>query len=146
VIRGSRAAATAEQLMRSRYSAYALGEIQWIVDSQVEEARRFTDLDATAEWSKRSTWKGLEIIAVDQGAADDHEGAVEFKAYYDLAGESITHHEIASFKKVDGKWQFVDGLEVKPRPFKRTAPKVGANDPCSCGSGKKYKKCCGKVA
>ena len=28
--------------------------------------------------------------------------------------------------------------------FHREAPKVGRNDPCPCGSGKKYKKCCGK--
>ena len=31
----------------------------------------------------------------------------------------------------------------KPKP-KRTGPKVGRNDPCPCGSGKKYKVCCGK--
>ena len=30
--------------------------------------------------------------------------------------------------------------------FRREAPKVGRNDPCPCGSGKKYKKCCGKAA
>ncbi len=37
-----------------------------------------------------------------------------------------------------------DGIEVKPRPFKRLEAKVGPNEPCSCGSGKKYKKCHGK--
>ena len=33
--------------------------------------------------------------------------------------------------------------EVKRRPVQRQVPKVGRNDPCPCGSGKKYKKCCG---
>jgi len=32
---------------------------------------------------------------------------------------------------------------VKAKPV-RTGPKVGRNDPCPCGSGKKYKQCCGK--
>ena len=37
-----------------------------------------------------------------------------------------------------------DGKKVKPTPVKRVE-KVGPNDPCPCGSGKKYKKCCGSV-
>ncbi len=34
--------------------------------------------------------------------------------------------------------------EEKSTPIRRDAPKIGRNDPCPCGSGKKYKKCCGK--
>jgi SEC-C motif-containing protein len=144
VIRGQRRADTAEQLMRSRYSAYALGEIDWIIDSQVAEGRQFTDRKATEEWSRRAAWQGLEILQTDQGQADDAEGVVEFKARYELGGEAIAHHEVATFRKVDGAWYFVDGIEVKPRPFRRTEPKVGPNEPCTCGSGKKWKKCCGR--
>ncbi|MGE3175525.1 MAG: YchJ family protein [Planctomycetota bacterium] len=144
VIQGARKAATAEELMRSRYSAYATGAIDWIVDSQIPEGRQFTDRRATEEWSKRSNWKGMEVLEVQAGGASDDEGVVEFKARYELAGEDIVHHEIASFRKDDGDWYFVDGLEVKPRPFKRQQPKVGPNEPCPCGSGKKHKKCCGR--
>ena len=70
---------------------------------------------------------------------------VVFLIYFgtDRQYEDIAHHEVASFRKEDGVWYFVDGIEVKPRPFKRLTPKLGPNDPCSCGSGKKYKKCCG---
>lgn len=144
VIRGARKAQTAAELMRSRYSAYATAAIDWIVDSQVPEGRQFTDRRATEEWSKRSTWKGLEILETRDGEVGDDEGFVEFKARYELAGEDIVHHEIASFRKEEGAWYFVDGLEVKPRPFKRMQAKVGPNEPCPCGSGKKHKKCCGK--
>ncbi len=144
VIRGVRSAASAEELMRSRYSAYATSAIDWIIDSQVPEGRQFTDRRATEEWSKRSNWKGLEVLEVRDGGVDDDEGFVEFKAYYELAGEDIAHHEIASFRKEDGRWYFVDGLEVKPRPFKHLVKKVGPNEPCPCGSGKKHKKCCGR--
>jgi SEC-C motif-containing protein len=144
VIRGQRKAATAEELMRSRYSAYALGEIEWIVDSQSPDGRQFVDRRATEEWSKRATWHRIEIVETREGGPDDAEGFVEFKAYYTLGGEDITHHEIASFRKENGTWFFVDGIEVRPRPFRRTQPKVGPNEPCPCGSGKKSKKCCGR--
>ena len=144
VLRGQRQAATASELMRSRYTAYATGEIDWIVESQIPEGREYTDRKATEEWSKRSEWKGLEILECTQGGEDDDEGFVEFKAYYNLAGEEITHHEVASFRKLESKWHFVDGVEVKPRPFKRNDRKVGPNEKCPCGSDKKYKKCCGK--
>jgi SEC-C motif-containing protein len=144
VIQQKRKAATAEELMRSRYSAYALGMVDWIVDSQSPDGRQFVDRNATEQWSKRATWHRLEVLTTEQGGPDDDEGLVDFKAYYTLAGEDITHHEVASFRKEDGTWYFVDGIEVKPRPFKRLERKVGPNEPCPCGSGKKHKKCCGK--
>jgi SEC-C motif-containing protein len=144
VIRGARAAATAAELMRSRYSAYALGEIDWIYQSQLPEGRQFIDRRATEEWSKRAEWQRLEVLEQTDGGADDAEGVVEFKAYYRMGDEAIAHHEIASFRRVDGVWYFVDGIEVKPRPYKRPDAKVGPNDVCPCGSGKKYKKCCGR--
>jgi SEC-C motif-containing protein len=144
VLTGQRRAATAAELMRSRYTAYALGEIEWVYQSQSPDGRQFVDRRATEEWSKRATWKGLEIVDTKEGGPEDSEGFVEFKALYELAGEAITHHEIASFRKEDGVWYFVDGIEVKPRPYKRITPKVGPNDPCPCGSGKKHKKCCGR--
>jgi SEC-C motif-containing protein len=139
-------AATAEQLMRSRYTAYATGNVDWIVESQSPDGRAFVDRKATEEWSRRATWHRLEVVETKDGGAGDSEGFVDFKAYYTIAGEDITHHEIASFRKEDGEWFFVDGIEVKPRPFKRLDRKVGPNEPCPCGSGKKHKKCCGKVA
>jgi SEC-C motif-containing protein len=144
IIQGKQAATTAEQLMRSRYTAYALGHIDWIVDSQSPDGRQFVDRNATEAWSKRATWHRLEVLTAQDGGPEDAEGFVEFKAYYTLAGEDITHHEVASFRREDGVWYFVDGVEMKPRPFKRLERKLGPNEPCACGSGKKFKKCCGK--
>ncbi|MGN1324764.1 MAG: SEC-C metal-binding domain-containing protein, partial [Candidatus Spyradenecus sp.] len=54
------------------------------------------------------------------------------------------HHERSLFKRVDGQWKFIDGELVKPKPIVNEQPRPGRNDPCPCGSGKKYKKCCGK--
>jgi SEC-C motif-containing protein len=144
ILLGARAATTAEELMRSRYTAYATGNIDWIVESQSPDGRQFVDRKATEGWSKRSTWRGLEVLKVDQGQADDAEGFVEFKAHYTAGGEDITHHEVASFRQEEGTWYFVDGIEVKPRPFKHSERKIGPNERCPCGSQKKFKKCCGK--
>ena len=138
-------AKTAEQLMRSRYTAYALGKVDWIVDSQSPDGRAFVDRQATEQWSSRATWHKLEILECKDGGEHDNEGFVDFKAYYTIAGEDITHQEVASIRKEDDTWYFVDGVEVKPRPYKRLEKKVGPNEPCPCNSGKKYKNCCGKI-
>lgn len=145
IITQQRKAKTAEQLMRSRYTAYALGHIDWILESQSPDGRRFVDRQSTEQWSRKATWHRMEVLSVQDGGEDDVEGFVDFKAYYTLGGEDITHHEVASFRKEDGVWYFVDGIEVKPRPFKRLEQKVGPNEPCPCGSGKKHKKCCGRL-
>jgi SEC-C motif domain protein len=64
-------------------------------------------------------------------------------AQFKIDGVLQKHHEKASFKKEeDGKWYFEDG-KVQVQPYERTGEKVGRNDPCHCGSGKKFKKCCG---
>ena len=41
----------------------------------------------------------------------------------------------------DDEYLYYEDKRLEPI---RTEPKVGRNDPCTCGSGKKYKKCCGK--
>jgi len=144
IISQQQAAATAEQLMRSRYSAYVLGHVDWIIESQSPDGRAHVDHNATKEWSERAEWHRMEVLEVQQGGEDDTEGLVDFKAYYTINGEDIEHHEIASFRKEDDVWYFVDGVEVKPRPFRRLDKKVGPNEKCPCGSEKKFKKCCGK--
>jgi SEC-C motif domain protein len=71
---------------------------------------------------------------------------VEFVARYRMGGAEHAHHERATFQRHDGRWYFEDGDIVKARPVVREAPKVGRNEPCPCGSGKKFKKCHGAGA
>ncbi len=85
----------------------------------------------------------MEILSTEGGTANDSQGTVEFVASYKLQKMKIDHRERATFTKDDGKWYFVDGVELKGPPIRRTEPRVGRNDPCPCGSGKKYKKCHG---
>jgi SEC-C motif-containing protein len=56
----------------------------------------------------------------------------------------MAHTERSRFVKESDRWYYVDGLLPTPVTYRREEEKVGRNDPCPCGSGKKYKKCCGK--
>ncbi|MDA8431468.1 MAG: YchJ family protein [Nitrospiraceae bacterium] len=144
VIRGERPAATAEQVMRARYSAYARGEIAYLLSSLHPDHRSDFDEKSTKKWAEGSEWHKLEIVETSGGGPEDSEGMVEFVASYTEQGVRKDHHERAAFLKQEGNWYFVSGEPVPPKQVVRSAPKVGRNDPCPCGSGKKFKKCCGK--
>ena len=101
-------------------------------------------ITSSRAWSRESDWRGLEIVSTKKGGEDDTEGTVEFVAQYARHGKEEFHHELAEFAKAEGRWYFVDGKLVGKKPFVRDEPKVGRNDPCPCGSSKKFKKCCGR--
>lgn len=144
---GEKPAETAEALLRSRYSAFVVGEVDYIVGSVHPEVRDELDRDNLESWSKNSTWKGLEILGAHLGGPEDDEGLVEFVARYeDAEGDLIDHHERSVFKKEDDRWYFLDGEPLSQEPYRREEPKVGRNEPCPCGSGKKFKKCHGRAA
>jgi SEC-C motif-containing protein len=145
-LKGQAEPPTAEALMRARYAAYALGEIDYILNTHDPETAKEVDRTNTELWSKSSKWLGLQILSTERGQPEDSEGTVEFLARYKLQGMTVSHRERATFRKVSGKWVFVDGQEVSPPPVRRDGPAVGRNDPCPCGSGKKYKKCCSAAA
>jgi SEC-C motif-containing protein len=142
-ITGQKNAPTAEALMRSRYSAYTVHAIDYIITTCMAEGREKIDYKETKAWSEKSRWQGLKILAVEKGGLQDNEGIVEFEAAYERDGLKDVHHERAQFKKKDGIWLYDDG-HVETQTVVRSSPKVGRNDPCPCGSGKKYKHCCGR--
>ncbi len=143
IIGGERQAATAQELMRSRYTAYALGEIAFISKTTDPERSSEFDEESAKNWAENSEWHGLEIVSTLNGESGDETGQVEFVANYSQNRARTKHHEMAEFRKMDGQWFFVDGQQVVPKPVVRETPKVGRNEPCPCGSGKKFKKCCG---
>ena len=143
-ITGAAPAPTAEALMRSRYSAYAAGAIDYLGETLHPEHKADWDRDATARWAGSSEWMSLEIRATEAGGENDDEGVVEFIATFREGDQLKAHAERSNFAKVDGRWYYVDGVTPKPATQRNEGPKVGRNDPCPCGSGKKFKKCCGK--
>jgi SEC-C motif domain protein len=142
-INGMGNAPTAEVLMRARYSAYATANIDFIERTIHSSAKAEFDRENARKWAEESQWHGLEILNVIGGKEDDAEGSIEFIATYSQKDERVKHHEVSTFRKEAGNWTFVDGHMLN-KPFRRNQPKIGRNDPCHCGSGKKYKKCCGQ--
>ena len=101
---------TAEELMRSRYTAYAILEVEYILRTTHPSVRKFHDRNSIERWAKSSRWQKLEIIRATKGNSSDKEGTVEFKAYYlDENLKPQIHHENSNFRKELGKWFFVDG-------------------------------------
>lgn len=128
---GEHTAVTAEELMRSRYSAYVLKLDDYVLHTW-HSSTRPVSLELSHDDTK---WQHLRIIDTEQGKEDDETGMVEFAAIY--TGGQL--HERSRFVREAGRWFYVDG-EILP-PVKEV--KAGRNEPCPCGSGKKFKKCCG---
>lgn len=143
-ISGAAVAPTAEALMRSRYSAYVEIAVDYLGDTLHATSRGDWDRNATQEWAEQGEWLSLDVLDVEAGGENDEEGFVEFSARFNDGGVEKVHHERSRFVKEDGRWYYVDGAIAKPGTYRKESPKVGRNDPCPCGSGKKYKKCCGR--
>jgi SEC-C motif domain protein len=128
---------TAERLMRARFSAYVLGVTDFLVaswDSSTCPSR--SKLDQGSE----VVWNDLQILGSEKGGLEDESGTVEFIARGHASGKVITLHETSRFKKLLGHWLYVDGMI---HASKKPSTRISRNAPCPCGSGKKYKRCCG---
>lgn len=133
-------APTAERLMRSRYTAHALKDYPYLhrtylPTSTLPYTPGPTQVDGV-------TWTRLEIHQHEPGVRPNV-SHVDFSAYFTEAGQSGVMHEKSEFLFRDGTWIFARVLRQGPAPV-RTAAKVGRNDPCACGSGRKFKQCCGR--
>jgi SEC-C motif-containing protein len=133
------AASSPEALMRSRYTAYVLGKIDHIERTHVAEIRGDFNRAEAARAAAEVEWLGLDVR---QASETDDAGSVEFAIRFRRAGQELTQHEVSSFRRVEGHWLYAGG-QVSAKPPPREVVKIGRNEPCPCGSGKKYKKCCG---
>lgn len=104
------AAPTALALMRSRYTAYVRGEIDYLVRTHDASTRDSTDVRAIKKTSKTTMWLGLEIIATEAGGSEDETGIVEFIARGVSAGKPFALRERSRFRRVDGEWFYVDAI------------------------------------
>ncbi|QRI66718.1 SEC-C domain-containing protein (plasmid) [Shinella sp. PSBB067] len=138
-------APTAEALMRSRYSAITLGALDHIeltcTDNAIHSFNR-VDMERSLPGVD---WLGLEILGTEDGQEIDTHGVVSFQFRYRHQGKELSQREIANFTRENGEWRF-DGSVINPKAPPVRSEHVGRNDPCPCGSGKKFKKCCGVTA
>jgi SEC-C motif-containing protein len=156
LIQGKKKAATAEDLLRSRYTAFALGEVDYVLKTHHPKTANDVKREEIEEWSKSSDWLGLKIVQKEAGGENDEQGTIVFCATYQEKADAKAkqaadapvpapkeHWEQSLFEKHQGEWRFLDAKGIQVGPYKRAEPKVGRNDACPCGSGKKFKKCCG---
>jgi SEC-C motif-containing protein len=104
VISGKRAPETAEMLMRSRYSAHVLGDVDYLRKSWHPATR-----PAAIELGEPANWLGLKIIATRDGDRGDDQGKVEFVARYKVAGRAFRLHEISRFVRQADRWTYFSG-------------------------------------
>ena len=132
---------SAETLMRARYSAYVQKEIDFVMETHDPKTRKEASRESSTEWANNAKWFGLKILKTGGGGEADKTGTVLFIAEYKLKGKKYRHHEEGEFVKKWGTWYFSNSRMIND-PIVNEA-KIGRNEPCPCGSGKKYKKCCG---
>lgn len=125
-------AETAQQLMRSRYSAFVLANTKYLKQTWSPDLC----LESLGLENK-TKWLRLEIVAVDKGLAADKSGQVEFKAWFIESEKLYCLHEISDFEKKNEQWFYQAG-EIIDEPVEV----LTRNQNCPCGSGKKYKRCC----
>ena len=117
--------------MRSRYTAYVLKNIPYIVATTVPSQQTLLETHLLQEWADNTTWLGLEILKTENFTKT--QSAVEFKAIFQGEEGELAHQERSIFVKIENRWYFVDPTVSLPT----------MKQPCVCGSGKKFKHCCG---
>lgn len=157
------AVTTPAQLMRSRYSAHALQLVDYVIDTYHPSCQAELQRESITQ-SVASHWIKLDVADVQKGC-DENEGFVTFFAYFEDEKQLYCLGERSRFLRENGLWYYIDGEFIEqdppamnepepietsaaseaqiPLPHRTNAEKVGRNDPCTCGSGKKFKKCCG---
>jgi SEC-C motif domain protein len=103
--------------MRSRYSAYSKGHVDYLIQTQHPKTRKKDDRQVITEGLKSTCWTGLTILKTQKGTATDHRGIVEFVALYRSTDPIVSEskrqiyqlHERSRFIKEDGQWFYVDG-------------------------------------
>ena len=138
VLAGRKIPDTAEQLMRARFTAHVVHDFRFLHESHRPTAGKPY---VAEEGEPAMQWTRLEVHG-HEVAADPAKAYVDFSAYGTEEGVEKVLHEKAEFLRVDGRWLYNREARLGPAPYKSAAPKVGRNDPCPCGSGKKYKQCC----
>lgn len=133
---GQAVAADAQTLMKSRFCAFYLGNIDYIIATTVPAEQALLDKASLQAWADGVRWHKLDVVSHSPKIGKRH-AQVHFRAYFCRVGEDIErcHDEHSAFVNIEGRWYFLDPT----LPIKLTN-----KQPCLCGSGEKFKACCGK--
>jgi SEC-C motif-containing protein len=126
----------AEQLMRSRFSAYVIEDYPYILQTYASQQRSGLSVRQLADSAQGTQWLNLQVLAHHP---QPNTAQVEFKAFYQVDGRYYVVLELSDFKREDDRWCYTTGVIQKDSG--EFSPE--RNSQCLCGSGKKFKKCCG---
>jgi SEC-C motif-containing protein len=136
-LEGNATPKTPEALMRSRYTAYSLADMDYIKKTmQGKPLLGFNEIEAK-QWAMSVLWLGLEVIRSLSKEAQNDAQFVEFVATYLDRGTVKAIHEISQFHCIDEAWFYIDGNQVNDIKNKQ----IARNESCPCGSNKKFKNC-----
>ncbi|MBL0313104.1 MAG: hypothetical protein IPP78_10410 [Holophagaceae bacterium] len=108
-IDGKKAAETATLLMRSRFSAYALGKVDYLLKTTAEVERAKLDHDELVQYCRTIKCVSLKIVSAELGGPEDQTGTVKFRASLQVQGKRQLHIELSRFIREAGAWVYVDG-------------------------------------
>ncbi|WP_305473727.1 YchJ family protein [Psychrobium sp. 1_MG-2023] len=149
---GTLTATNAHQLMKSRYCAFVVADIDYLVITHSPQTRHNISHQSIKQWNSQCHWLGLDVRSFTEQGPNVQ---VEFIAWYKQDGEIHYHHEHSTFSQqpIDSllaerltekeslpthAWYYVDATYPEQK-----IPMPKRNDICICGSNKKFKKCCG---
>jgi len=114
LINGIKQADTVEELMRSRYTAFTMSDINYLVKTQLPSAglRKEKERKKLKRWAQSVEWLYLSVMKVIDGGVDDENGKVIFRAFYIQNEEYENIYEESLFEKVEGKWFYIDGIDL----------------------------------
>lgn len=127
----------AEVLMRSRFTAYVIEDYQYILQTYASKQRTGLNVSQLADSALDTQWLHLQVLAHHP---KQNTAQVEFKAFYQVDGHYYVMHELSDFVLENGRWCYTTGVIQKDSG--EFSPE--RNSQCLCGSGKKFKKCCGR--
>lgn len=122
--------------MRSRYSAFVVIDAGYLLATWHPRTR-----PSGLELDGQPQWRHLEVLGSGQ-SADGLSGWVEFAAHYQTPAGAACLRERSRFLREQGRWLYLDGSHHPSAPVPPS--RVGRNAPCPCGSGRKFKHCCGR--
>ena len=106
---GRAAPETAEQLMRSRFTAYALGKAEYLAATTAAREREKLDVDELRRYCRAVRCISMQVLGTRGGGPWDESGEVEFHAKLLIDGKRMLHWERSRFIREDGRWAYVDG-------------------------------------
>lgn len=131
-------APTAEALLRARFTAFAIRSLDFVDRTHAPEVREDFNRAEAENLAENCTWNRLYVIRISENSESTE---IEFVADVTFREKRMLRGAASKFRRINGEWFFVSSKNLAHVAHK-VRPKIGRNDVCSCGSGKKYKKCC----